>query len=778
MAGGRLSTAAGRPIPVAAPPSPNALAPAFPPDPTPDEPASPVDVGLRLVTDRLAVPAALLLAADPGGPLRVVAAVGMWGGDEHALQALAETLSGDGDVLDVTGAVEGARFAAGARLGDGEGALLVLDPDDRSPDEAWTRAFADAAHLALALVRSAGDGGAATRVLHEVAVHPGTFDERLAVALGRLAGAVGLDAAAFARTDGGGWTPEAVFDPSGRLVPTAPVPLGETFCAFTTQSDGPLAVEDGPGSPFPVSSPASYLGAPVFVGGRCVGTLSTVGHRARTRPFSDADRGLVEALAQWVGSAVGGRETSRRLAAREADLSAFFDAAPMGMGVLRPAAPDDLEVVAANAAAAAILGADVLLGRRASEGAVAPPSDWLAACLDALGDPRPQRFESEVGGRDGRRTLATTLSPIASHDEPRFAFVLEDVTEARRTADRVREREDQIEALLSQAPVALFATDRAGRLAMSRGRGLDALGLSVERALGQPVADVFAGAPGAAEGIGAALDGGDGAWTVAAGDRAFRVQAISRRDGAGRPAGLIGVALDTTGLASAPTASADARAALLKHLDHEIRSPLTSILGYADLLSEHTPPGEIAEVRDVIARSGERLLGALDEVLDLAVLDGADLAARPGPVDACAVVTAVAEASRTAAEAQRLALNLWCTLPTGPVLLDARLFERVARHLVGGAVAAATGTRVDVTLHVVGAELELSVFGGVPASGAVGPDLVRRLAAVMGGAAHQVPAGDGGWVVRLPFQPVPVVELSSDGGAGEAPAMDLGDRAG
>ena len=781
-----LEIGRGTAIPTA-PPLPTAL---LAHETLPDSPAeapasvSPVESGLRLLTDRLDVPAAMLFASQPGGELRLVSAVGTWGGDALALRGLAETLAGEIDVLDVTGAIEGARFAAGARLGNQEGALLVIDPDDRTPDDAWNRAFAEAAQTALALVRSQAAGGSVTRVLHEIAVHPGRFDERLALALERLAAAVGLDGAAFALAEDGRWVPESRFDPSERLIPSRPVPLGETFCAFTTQTDGPFAVQDAAASPIPLSEPGAYLGAPVFVSGKCVGTLSAAAHRPRAHPFRDDDLALVEALARWIGSAVGGRDTARRLAAREADLSAFFDAAPMGMGLaqtIESAGGPDLRIDAINRAGALMMGGEpeALVGTLVSQGRLqeAAVQRWIEACRTAYQTRQPHRFEFGVDGRDGRHTLATTVAQAGDDAAPRFLFVTEDVTDARRADDRLREREAHIEALVSQAPVALFATDRAGRLSMSRGRSLDLLGLSIEHALGRPIQDVFSTAPDAAGHIATTLDGGQGTWTVTAGDRRFRVQTLARRDAQDRPSGLIGVALDTGAVspdASGPSSAAEMRSALLKHLDHEIRSPLTSILGYADLLSEDTPPGEVAEVRDVIGRSGERLLSALDDLLDLTLLDEDQIELHPTPVDACALVAEIADGGRAAAEARRLALNVWCMLPEGLVLLDRRLFGRIVRHLIGGAVASAPGTRVDVRLTTKGPDtMELSVLGGVPTGGlGIGPNLIHRLARAMGGMAQEVPGDEGGWVLRLPRHPVPVVEMpQADGWTGQAPEL-------
>ena len=619
-----------------------------PPGPRAEAPPTPVESGLRLVTQRLGVPAALLFAADAGGALRVVDAVGTWGGDAHALRGLAEALDTQ-DVLDVAGTIDGARFAAGARLGDGEGALLVIAPDDLAPDDAWHAAFADAAGLALGLVRSVGARRDMGGLLHEIAVHPGRFDERLGLALRRAAEALGLDAAVLSRVDGGLWTPETVFDPSERLVPLHPVSLAETLCAVTIQSDGPFAVHDASGPPGPAGPAGAYLGAPVFVGGRCAGTFAAVGFDPRARPFSEDERALVESLARWVGSAVSGRDAARQLAEREA----------------------------------------------------------------------------------------------------------------------------QLHALLTQAPLALFATDADGRVAYGRGRVLQEVGLDPEHAVGRPLRSLLPEADGP---VRSALAGHDAVWTVEAGARAFEVRVQPRRDEDGHAAGLIGVALDVTDhrrARAATEAAAASRAELLKHINHEIRSPLTSILGYSDLLSRDTPPDEVAEVRDVIGRAGERLLAALDDLLDLTLLDESEVAAHPAPTDVVALVSDVAESSRPAAEAQRIALNLWCTLPEAPLMVDPALFERVARHLIGGAVASAEAPRIDVRLAAAGEDwVELSVLGGAPPDGAgLGADVIHRLVAAMGGTSTEVAGSAPGWVVRLPRTAVPVVDLG-DGAATRVPTMD------
>lgn len=774
------------------------------PDPPPSAPPpqrSPLEAGLRLITERLQVPAVLLFAADASGSLRVVAAEGTWGDDAFALQRLAESLDGGLDVLDARGAIEGARFAAGARLGDGEGALLVLAPDAREPDDAWNEAFSSAAQLALGLVRTHGGGPDRARILHEVAVHPGSFDVRLALSLERVTEALGLGGAAFARIEDGQWVPEAVHDPSAILVPTRPIPLAETFCSMTCRTDGPFVIENASASPLPIDSPQAYIGAPVFVGGRCVGTYSVHGAAPRSRPFTDDDRALIESMARWAGSALGGRDVARRLAEREAALDSFFNGAPMGMGVtrlvLRSDGAEDLQLVTVNATAAAHFGGDpeALAGRLVSGVGLADDviDRWIQACHAVVEDAVPRRFDFETDGPDEPHTYSTTVSriPDTEADDVRFTFVVEDVTVPRRSAHRLREREAELEAVVSQAPVALFMTDAQGRITMSRGHDGTAGGLGdVE---GRLVAEAFGPSEKAEEGVRAALAGEPASWTTEVGTRWFECRVLPDRDDIGLVSGLIGVAIDVTdrergmrALARANRAVENvskARTAFLKHLNHEIRSPLTSILGYADLLSEDSPPEEVAQVRDVIARSGNRLLGALNDLLDLTLLDGADVTVTLAPTNVAALVEAVVESNRTAAEARRIALNVWCMLPEAPLLLDAALVERVVRHLIGGAVASAVGPRIDVRVTALGAEwIELSVLGGSGDDGTlgIGPDLVCRLVDAMGGAVDEVEGEMAGWQVRLPRRSVPVVDFGlpaayasgdSSDGAHEAVSM-------
>jgi PAS domain S-box-containing protein len=114
----------------------------------------------------------------------------------------------------------------------------------------------------------------------------------------------------------------------------------------------------------------------------------------------------------------------------------------------------------------------------------------------------------------------------------------------------------------------------------------------------------------------------------------------------GRVAGIIGVARDVTDRVRAAEATQKAREAaesasraksvFLANLSHEIRTPITAILGAAELSSgAYDRAAGGLDRRDVILRNGRHLLALLDGLLDVARLEAGKLTITP--VDASLV---------------------------------------------------------------------------------------------------------------------------------------------
>ena len=83
----------------------------------------------------------------------------------------------------------------------------------------------------------------------------------------------------------------------------------------------------------------------------------------------------------------------------------------------------------------------------------------------------------------------------------------------------------------------------------------------------------------------------------------------------------------------ASSALGDARGELLRTMSHEMRTPLTAIIGYADLLGRNDPSPEVAEYSGIISRSARNLLGMINNLLDLARIEAGALEAQLSSFD-------------------------------------------------------------------------------------------------------------------------------------------------
>jgi len=228
------------------------------------------------------------------------------------------------------------------------------------------------------------------------------------------------------------------------------------------------------------------------------------------------------------------------------------------------------------------------------------------------------------------------------------------------------------------------------------------------------------------------------------------------------------------------TAQGHERAFLLS-ISHDLRTPLTSIKGYAEAMAdgviESSP--DRARAAAVIVSEARRLERLVADLLDLARLDAREFSLDFHRIDARDVVTATVEGFAPAAQDWGVALDV---APGDAVDVDAdpeRLAQIVA-NLVENALKYATSA-VAVELGRQDGQVELHVDDdgpGVPAADrervferlytargtpsrkvgtGIGLAVVHELAAAMGGTARCEPLDSGGtrFVVRLPVRVAP-----------------------
>lgn len=153
-------------------------------------------------------------------------------------------------------------------------------------------------------------------------------------------------------------------------------------------------------------------------------------------------------------------------------------------------------------------------------------------------------------------------------------------------------------------------------------------------------------------------------------------------------------------------ATVRARNDALSAAAHDLRSPLTSILGQADLMQAHLsraslPPADWLRARVESVRAGAlRMTDMVEDLLDVARLQmGHELELQVEEVDVGTMVHEVARAWQESAERDRVRLDI--DAPAGlAVQADRARLERVVENIVGNAIKySPRATPVQVTVR-------------------------------------------------------------------------------
>ncbi len=132
---------------------------------------------------------------------------------------------------------------------------------------------------------------------------------------------------------------------------------------------------------------------------------------------------------------------------------------------------------------------------------------------------------------------------------------------------------------------------------------------------------------------------------------------------------------------------ARAREELSRMLVHDLRGPISGVMGALELLGENAAlDGDGRKLLDVAERNARRQLSLVDGILELSRLEEGSLPVRRTDVRVSAVVDEVIGRALPAAEARGLSLVSALPPDLPPVLADAGLVARVVENLLANAV--------------------------------------------------------------------------------------------
>ena len=137
------------------------------------------------------------------------------------------------------------------------------------------------------------------------------------------------------------------------------------------------------------------------------------------------------------------------------------------------------------------------------------------------------------------------------------------------------------------------------------------------------------------------------------------------------------------------TVAGRTKSQFLSNMNHELRTPMNAILGFSELIMQKAFGGAIdkyAEYAEIIHQSGRNLLRLIDDMLDLAKIEGGKLGLRESEVDVSRLLTEIRDENES--KASEAHLSLVKKVPPGlpNVLADERALRQILANLISNAL--------------------------------------------------------------------------------------------
>lgn len=141
-----------------------------------------------------------------------------------------------------------------------------------------------------------------------------------------------------------------------------------------------------------------------------------------------------------------------------------------------------------------------------------------------------------------------------------------------------------------------------------------------------------------------------------------------------------------------------AKSAFLAHMSHEVRTPLTSIVGYSDLLrTGGTPAADTAPAVDAIARNASHLLQVVNDILDVSKIEAGMMDIERRPVDLVSVLADLVRLAEPRASKKSLPLEItFRTSTPASIETDALRLRQILLNLIYNAIKFTDTGRISI----------------------------------------------------------------------------------
>ncbi len=324
---------------------------------------------------------------------------------------------------------------------------------------------------------------------------------------------------------------------------------------------------------------------------------------------------------------------------------------------------------------------------------------------------------------DGTHHVMTSTGRVFVDEEGRPTRMIGtalDITEQRRAAGALREIETRFEAVMTHAPLVVFAKDRDGRYLLVNAMFEQLAGKSASEVIGKTDQELFT--PVLAASL--ARNDGDVLETdapqqfeatieTAVGEVTVLTIKFPLHDMEGSPIAVCGIASDITAHKRAEVALHDAdrrKDEFLAVLAHELRNPLAPIRLSLEMLRDS--PGEpmASRAMDVMGRQLGHLVRLIDDLLDVSRITRGRLELRRSHVALGEILRSAVETARNRIDAAGHTLEIAVSDDGIPLHADlTRLAQVIANLLINSAKYTPKGGHITLAADRVGDEVVISV---------------------------------------------------------------------
>lgn len=315
---------------------------------------------------------------------------------------------------------------------------------------------------------------------------------------------------------------------------------------------------------------------------------------------------------------------------------------------------------------------------------------------------RDWTYVRKSGDRFPVRLSATKIRDAAGTVRG-FLGVATDLTEQNRALADLTERENELRALVSLAPVGIFKTDLEGRCVFVNDAWSAIVGLSADQAAEFGWKQVAH--PDDLEGVVAAwreMTAGGGTFAY---DSRFcppghgtvwcASRAVPLRGADGNVTAYLGILTDITlqknyearliGARESAEAASRLKSEFVANMSHEIRTPMNGILGMIGMLLDTPLSKEQRDYAEIVNRSGEQLLAVINDILDFSKIEAGRMDLDPTEFNPRQLVEETVESF--APQAKHLEVMCFVADDVPPLVrADETRLRQVLNNLVGNAV--------------------------------------------------------------------------------------------